>query len=279
MKDTILTDDQKKEVEELMDDEGVEKPKEIVYSKTIDSEEITDEDNIGSSKSKLDFEPITRLLQDSSHLDGYNIFDEDLGLIGDGYTSMKKCLYYYQNSLRQNTVHYEINKKTKVDNRSHILVITGPGTGKTTIKNQNKRVLSDFEELDGVIEVAGLSHPEQLVGKIVYEGKGENKKPVEKMGILGYNCVMNDESQDLLNEKNDIYAKAQRLKRLAMDTFGDNKISKKLVGDSPKDVLEYDSPSRMCDFAHPVKLESPFLILEVLEDIWPLILIMILSLN
>lgn len=258
MKDTILTNGQEKEVEELMDDEGVEKPRDIVYSKTIDSEEITDEDNIGSSKSSLGFEPLISMAQGTEHLDGFDIFENDLGLDGDSYDSAKKGLYYFHQSIKQDTRQYDINKKVKIDNRPHILMVTAPGMGKTTVKNQIKRVMKGHEETDGVIEVSGLSHPEQLVGKIVYEGKGVNKKPVEKLGICGYKVVLNDESQGMLNEINEVYAKAQRIKRMAQDTMGDNEISKKLVADDPKDVLSYYSPSRFCDFAHPDKLLSPF---------------------
>jgi len=82
--------------------------------------------------------------------------------------------------------------------------------GKTTIKNQIKRVMRDEEELDGVIEVTGLSHPEQLVGKVVYKGKGDNKERVEKIGICGYKVVLNDESQGMLNEINEVYAQSFR---------------------------------------------------------------------
>lgn len=232
--------------------------KKITYSKFIDSEEISEDEDIGSNKSKLDFGMITKLINDKSHLPGYDIFDKDLGLIGDAYDPMKKNLYYYQNSLKQKTKSYKINNQCVIDNRSHMLVVCGPGAGKTTIKNQIKNVMKDFSGTDGVIEVSSASHPEQLIGKIVYEGRGKSRKPVEKIGVLGYKCVMNDEAQDLLNEKNEIYAKSQRIKRLGMDTYGYNKISKKLVEDSPENILEYYSPSNVCDFAHPVKLHSCF---------------------
>lgn len=262
----MLTEEQKKAVYDIIENKYgsvvrnkmENRFKKVVQSRFLDSEEVDENEILNSTKSKLDFNFVTHLLDDINDLDGFDIFDKDLGLQGDAYKVLKRALWYYQHSLRQDTVHYKINSKTKVDNRSHLLIITGPGTGKTTIKNQNHRVLKGFPELDGVCEVSGISHPEQLVGKIVYEGKGQNKIPVEKYGYLGYKCFMNDESQDMLNERNDIYAKAQRLKRLAMDTYMENKISKKLVSDSPKDVLEYHSPTRICDFAHPTKLDSAF---------------------
>jgi len=258
MKKKVLTKDQEKEVMEKMDEDGVEKPREVVYTKNIDSEEIGEYDDIGSSKSGLGFDPLIEMIKDTRHLKGFDIFNKDLGLDGDSYDSVKKALYYFHHSIKQDTRGYDINKKVRIDNRSHLLAVTAPGMGKTTIKNQIKRVMRDEEELDGVIEVTGLSHPEQLVGKVVYKGKGDNKERVEKIGICGYKVVLNDESQGMLNEINEVYAKAQRIKRIAQDTMGDNEISKKLVADDPKDVLSYYSPSRFCDFAHPDKLLSPF---------------------
>lgn len=261
----ILNEEQNKEALELFGEEfGKDKKEELesedssFNERYVDTEEINFTKDIGTSKSSLKFEMFTQPLENTEHLTGFDLMDLDLGLEGEAYKPLKMALYYFQNSLRQDNVHYKINHKTKIDNRPHLLIVSSPGTGKTTIKNQNKRVLKNYEDVEGVIEVSGVSHPEQLVGKIVYKGKGDNKRPETKMGILGYKCVMNDEAQDMLNEKNDVYAKAQRLKRIGMDTYGDNKISKKLVADDPKDVLEYDSPSRVCDFMHPVKLDSPF---------------------
>lgn len=228
------------------------------YSKHNDLEVDFGEEDIGSSKSALNFDFITKKLEDTDHLPAYELFENDLGLDGENYKAVKKWLNYYQHSLRQNTVAYRINKKTVANNRTHGLIIASAGTGKTTIKNQVKRIMKDFQLENGVIEVSGLSHPEQLVGKIQYKGKGDKKEKVEVKGILSYKCVMNDESQDMLNECNDVYAKAQRIKRLGMDTYGENEISKKLVDDSPENVLKYNSPSRICDFAHPKKLVSAF---------------------
>lgn len=226
--------------------------------KMQDVEVNLDGKDIGMTKESLNFDFFTQMIEDTNHIPGYDIFENDLGLNGESYKAMKKCLTYYHNSIRQDTISYSINNRTKIDNRIHMLIISSAGAGKTTIKNCNKRVLKDFTETEGVIEVSGISHPEQLVGKNIYKGKGENKTTTPIKGLLGYKCLMNDESQDMLNEKNDIYAKSQRIKRLAMDSYGLNLISKKLVDDAPENVLEYYSPVRICDFAHPEKLKSAF---------------------
>ncbi len=226
----------------------------ISPTKDLDAEEVETEIEITESKEHLDFDYLTKKILHTNHLENFDILNSDLALDGESYEPFKKGLWYYHHSIMQPTIVYRINRKTNIDNRKHMLAITAPSGGKTTIKNQIKRITNPEE----VIESSGLSHPEQLVGKMKYEGKGKDKKAVENLGILGYKIVLYDEAQDLLNEKNDIYAKSQRIKRIAMDTHGQNTISKKLVDDSKKDILKYDPESRLFDFAHPKKLESAF---------------------
>lgn len=263
--ETILNDEQQQEVDELMEGEltkevlvEVEEHESRTSSKVIDDEQFGSEEVLGTSKSELGFEKITQEALGTEHLPGYEMFERDLGIDGDSYIPLKKFLVYYQNSIRQDTVCYAINEKTKVDNRPHGLVFSKAGEGKSTIKNQIKRVMEDFKALEGCIEITGVSHAEQYIGKVTYEGRSPNKKRIEKKGVMAYKCVLNDECQGMLNEKNDVYAKCQRIKRIAMDPYGDNKISKKLVDDAPEDALEYDSPSSVFDFAHPEELESAF---------------------
>lgn len=229
--------------------------------KTLKDDKTLEEkygDDIQESKQELNFEYINQIAEDTQHLHGFDIMDYDLGLTGEKLNSLKKAIWYYHNSLRQYPELNEINRNTKIDNRTHLLLFTPPGQGKSNIKNVNKKIVWDFDDEDRYIEVAGVSHPEQLVGKIKYEGKGKNKTPVEKKGLLGYNCVMSDEAQTLINEESDVSAKSQRLKRIAMDSFMNNEISKKLVDDSPGETLSYYSPSNIMDFAHPVTLTSAF---------------------
>lgn len=256
----ILTEEQKQEaLEEVENRFGKKcaeelKDKEFIFSIQGDIEELETEIDIAETKQSLNFDMFTKNLLETSHLYYYEEFNNELGLTGDYLTPFKKGIYYYVHSLRQPTITCKINRKTFIDNRKHELIITQPAGGKTTTKNFIKRLID--KEL--LIETTGLSHPEQLIGKMKYIGKGDNKTPKPCYGILGYKGVIYDESQELLNEKNDMYAKAQRIKRMAMDTYGNNEISKKLVDDSNEDVLSYYSKSRIMDFAHPKKLESPF---------------------
>ncbi len=261
MNDTILDEAQNQEASDLFEDEfGKEASTEldgdevVKHNRFFDVEENMDDDEIEivDYKAPLNLNIFTDKLLDTTHLKNYNAFDKYLGLDGEGYKAFKKDLWYLAHSLKQPTLTYKINYKTKVDNRKGILGIAPPASGKTTTKNAMKRLIPKADS----IETAGLCHPQQLIGKI----KPPTKKiPAKEIpGILSYKFVIHDEVQDMLNEKNDIYSQAQKLKRQAMDTYEDNMISKKLVDNLPENTMECMSPSRILDFAHPVKLESPF---------------------
>jgi len=216
--------------------------------------ETGEEVELGSEKNSLDFSFFTEHLLNTNHLDNYTAMDLDLGLVGNSYKPLKKALWYFHNSLKQETKSYKINRKTKIDNRKHMLVLTSAAAGKTTMKNQIKHIAGTND----VYETTGLSHPEQLVGTTRHVGKGENKEVKKIPGILSFKVVLNDEAQTMLNEENEMNAKSQRIKRISMDTFEENEISKKLVEDSKDEILKYFPECRIFDFAHPQKLSSPF---------------------
>lgn len=259
----VLSAEQNEETLELFEEEfGKDKKEELESEdspqlvKEVDLEENETAIEITESKQNIDFDFLTKNILYTNYLDNYDMLDLDLGLDGENYKAFKKTLWYYHHSLQQPTVLNIINRKTRVDNRKHLLTFTAPSGGKSTTKNQVRKIVDE----EDYIEVSGLSHPEQLVGKVKYKGKGDNKISVPSLGVLSYKAVVSDEAQDMLNEKNEIYAKAQRIKRIAMDNFGENTISKKLVDDDKEDVLKYDPECRVCDFAHPEKLESPFFV-------------------
>jgi len=222
--------------------------------KEIDKEISKHGDGIGIGKEKhtLGFKLFRDLLLETDHLGCYEMMDLDLGLDGETYIPLKKSLWYYHHSLIQPVVAYQINRKTRIDNRKHLLIITTAGQGKSTIKNQVKRTFPKGK----IFETSGISHPEQLVGTTRHVGRNKEVKKIP--GLLSYDGLLYDEAQDLINEKNELYSKCQRVKRISMDSYGENTVSKKLVEDTPEDVLSYDPKTRIMDFAHPDKLESPF---------------------
>jgi hypothetical protein len=259
MSEDILTEEQKQETLEHIENQFGTEAKEEVEEKytnprNLDIEIEETDIEIGSTKAELNFDIFTKNIEDTEHLPGYKLFDSDLGLEGDSYKAFKKAFHYWINSVKQPTLHYRINNKTHIDNRKHLLCIAPASAGKSTAKNMGKRCIEDEE----FIEASGISHPEQLIGKMKYKGKGDNKTPVPAPGILSYKAVFYDEAQELINEKNDICAKSMRIKRIAMDTYTENAISKKLVDDTKAEILQYDPECRIFDFAHPKKLEAPF---------------------
>ena len=218
-----------------------------------DKEENLDLDlDIVDSNKPLNFDPFIDALQDTQHLTNFEEFNKYLGLDGKSYSSFKKALWYQSHSLKQPTLSYKVNYKTNIDNRVHILGVSEPATGKSTTKYKMRKLIDE----DDCIETAGLCHPQQMVGKTV---AAVGKKPKQIIpGYLSYKFLIHDEVQDVINEKNDLYAATQKLKRQAMDTYGTNIIEKKLVANMPGEIMKCMSPSRCLDFAHPKKLESPF---------------------
>lgn len=206
------------------------------------------------SNAELDFDVLLKMLSDTTHLELYGVMDSTLGLDGEAYVPLKKYLYYFENSVKQDTVSNRINIKTHIDNRAFMLIEGEASSGKSTIKNHIQKI-SDIHDYH---EISGLSHEKQLIGTTVEKGKGKDKKIEAVLGIMAAKVVVNDETQEMINEKNEMYAHSQRIKRLAMDTYGDNTFTDKTVKTQMSERLMYCSPSRVLDLAHPKKFESPF---------------------
>ena len=224
-----------------------------LYGGNQDKEENLDLDlDIIDSKKPLNFDPFINALQDTQHLTNFDEFYKYLGLDGKSYLSFKKALWYLVHSLKQPTLSYKVNSKTIIDNRFHLLAITPPAGGKSTTKYKMKKLVKSGDS----IETAGLCHPQQMIGKTIPATTKKDKKYIP--GYLSYKLLIHDEVQDVINEKNDMYAAIQKLKRQAMDSYGTNIIEKKLVDNLKGEVTKCMSPSRCLDFAHPKKLESPF---------------------
>lgn len=230
---------------------------EIFSTKNMDVEVDMKEDSFvvdAGSKAELDVDVFMNLLKDTEHLELYDELNITLGLDGEAYTPCKKMIWYYENSIKQPVYDYHINNKTHVDNRGHMLVIGEASAGKSTIKSHVKKITDD----EDYHEVSGLSHEKQLAGTQITKGRGENKTTEIVPGLLSYKVLVNDETQDMINELNEMYAHSQRLKRIAMDTYGDNDIFDKLVKTEKENRLRYNPPVRVLDLAHPKKFSSQF---------------------
>ena len=217
--------------------------------KTFDDELIVNE-------GKVDFSLIKNSLANThNHLRLYNKIDAMVGLDGEKYYSVKKWLsYLYESALQPpiqiivGTAHY--------DNRTHALIIATAGKGKGVIKNTIKQTLR-FEKQD-VVEASGIIHPEQLIGKMKEVGRGVNKHKIEAKGYLAAKILLHDEANSTIDETAPNADQSMRIKRTAMDTYGFNLLSKKLVEDFIDDTLEYYPPTNCIDFMHPQQLQSCF---------------------
>lgn len=168
----------------------------------------------------IDFSDYYKIFEDThSHLDAYQMISENVGLIGEEYYALKKCLTYQVESMRQPTLPFYVGSEF-FDNRIHILLQGSAGTGKTKCKNI---IQARGEE---VIECSGQrTNIEQLIGKKMKVKGGS----IENKGYFGYKGLVLDEAQMLLCEEDKTLAAIMREIRLAMDIYGKNKVEKKLV--------------------------------------------------
>lgn len=208
------------------------------------------------SEGKVDFSKIKEVLKEQhQHLRLFKTIDRMLGLDGERYYPMKKWLNYFYESTIQQPLQIKVGS-SHYDNRTHALGIATAGKGKGVIKNTVKQTLR-FEQ-DSVVEASGLIHPEQLIGKMKEIGRGKEKRKVEAKGYLGARVLIHDEANSIINETAPNSDQSMRIKRTAMDTYGFNLISKKLVDDFIKESLEYYPNTNCLDFMHPEQFSNCF---------------------
>jgi len=213
-------------------------------------------DEFIESKGVVNFYQIKKELQDShKHLRLFDTVDKSLGLEGEKYYSIKKWLSYFYESNIQKPIKITVGSAC-YDNRIHGLVVATAGKGKGVIKNAVKKSFK-FETND-VMEASGLVHPEQLIGKIKYVGRGKERHPIEAKGYLSSGILLHDEANTTINELAPNSDQSMRVKRSAMDCYEYNQISKKLVDDLIKDTLEYYPVVRCIDFMHPEQFSNCF---------------------
>lgn len=231
---------------------GLALPKEQVEKRIQEAQN----DELIINEGVVDFKEFRKALEGThSHLRLFEQIEKTLGLNGKKYYPVKKFLCYFSESVIQPPIQTKIGT-THSDNRIHGLIIATAGKGKGVIKNNIKHSFKGNHKV--VIETSGLVHPEQLIGKMVKKGRGENKELIPNKGYLGADVLLHDEANTTLNEKAPNADQSQRIKRTAMDAFGQNLISKKLVDDTLGELLEYNPTTRCLDFMHPEQFEPCF---------------------
>lgn len=222
----------------------------------IDEPEKEQDIEFIESKGMVSFASIKKVFNDShNHLRLYERIESKLGLEGEKYYTAKKWLSYFYESKLQRAMQIKIGSAS-YDNRTHALIVATAGKGKGVIKNAVKQSFKINKE--DVMEASGLVHPEQLIGKTKYVGRGKERKAVEAKGYLSAEILLHDETNATINETAPNSDQSMRVKRSAMDCFGYNQISKKLVDDLMKDALEYNPTVRCIDFMHPEQFQNCF---------------------
>jgi len=179
-----------------------------------------------------------------SHLPAYDLIDEELGLNGDEYYTLKKFINYFVESMRQKTISFTVGNQF-FDNRIHGAIFAGAGLGKGRIKHIIK-LHNEATECN-----AERTHIEQLIGKIVKE-KGIE---IERKGYFDRKALIGDEAQATVNEEDKNVAGIMREFRGAMDAFTLNQVEKQLTG---TDTLKYYPETRFLFLLHDVILQPIF---------------------
>jgi len=201
--------------------------------------------------STIPMELIQDLFENShNHLPLFELFDKEVGLIGETYYSIKKFCTYSLMSLLQPTIEFRLGRDF-YDNRINGLIVGGAGRGKGAIKNTIRRLYNgSYNEIQ---EISGVSHPEQLIGKKIVNKKiGET----EIKGYFGAKGLFNDEANNLINEVDNFNAQSMALYRKAMDVFGQNLVEKKLVNNPTP--FGYCPETRFLTFVHKIILTPKF---------------------
>ena len=189
-----------------------------------------------------------------SHLEpAYGYLSADLQLDGEAYYPLKKCLIYYVESLRQTTINFFVGGELG-DNRIHIGAMIPGGRGKGQMRKAVRQYSRSKYEQVAVIS-PNRTHLEQLIGRIISSGTGQNKREREERGYFGYKGIVLDEAQTLLCEDDKQLAAVILDFRNAMEVFGKNEVQKKLTAEA---MMSYNPEARFMVMVHPVKFPPLF---------------------
>jgi hypothetical protein len=183
-----------------------------------------------------------KFLFPTSHLIHFDLIDRLTKLYGEEYIVIKKALWYCVLSLPLRTRLADVGD-IHTDLRFHVAFPLPSGKGKKNLS----LTLSKIAEKFGLnISVPTSLHPEQLIGKVIRE-RVRTQVTFDKIeGHLADDLVIIDEATELIRSKEPPYRESRKYINVALDPFGSNKISKRMVDTPREEALEYFPP---CDFA------------------------------
>ena len=201
----------------------------------------------------IDFEFQKNILNNYTiHLPLYKELVQEFAYKGKDEGVVHIHIWYRCNSLIQKSIETRISSNISSDNHVHDLWIGSSGSGKG-LKKSFEKYLCKKNDITHY-EITSLSHKEQLIGRTT--GKGIKKTSIK--GILDAKSVQQDEAQNVINETDNQHAEAMRILRQAMDSYGNNELSKKLIDDTFEESLKYYSQARISQLIHPTNLLTPF---------------------
>jgi hypothetical protein len=220
--------------------------------------------NIIYSPNQVNFKQVINLLDTYvNHTYLFDYIDAELGLKQPEFIPIKKFLHYFLISAVSPKYDFRVGSYF-YDNRVFANVIAPAGGGKTTIKtNGIKTPLFSLirDKRLTLTSFSGMVHPEQLKGKVIankLRDTKEEKPYINALGYLGYDVLLHDEINDILNEVGDYAPENAKLIRESQDVYLHNEINKKNVDTPIGRELQYFPKCISFNFLHPTKLKPVF---------------------
>ncbi|NQE45045.1 hypothetical protein C5S31_03355 [ANME-1 cluster archaeon GoMg2] len=183
-----------------------------------------------------DFYFLDRLTPEIKHLNKFAELSYITGLFGTDYVIIKKALWYSLQGTIAPIKIIKLGDAIYTDVRFNPCFPIPSGAGKkglsTTIEELTKRMGLDYKSPTSL-------HPEQLVGKVILRGRGDDKQYIQNYGYLKSDYLLFDDANILLTAKENNYEESRRYICRALDPIGRNEIYKRLVDNMPEESLTY----------------------------------------
>ena len=185
----------------------------------------------------------------TKHLPRYNELDEIVGLVGEEYTPIIKAYYYCVISWKYRRSLVFVGK-LYTDARIHLMLRMLSGTGKFNLKTATQRLCKEL----GLWYGSPTSlHPEQLIGKVIRDRR--KKDQFEEIdGYLDRDVVVLDEDKNYIDSEDLRYSEIRAYIRIAKDTYGGNRMEKKLVDVPSEHAIEKYPSCVIIQFGQPIPI-------------------------